>query len=448
MEISRRTFLKIAAGASVATAMPSAALAATRTAATDPPNIIFIMADDLGFADLGCYGQKNIKTPNIDRLAAEGLRFTNFYAGCTVCAPSRSVLMTGQHTGHTTVRGNKSKVTGGRVPLNPDPDDVTVARILKDAGYKTGMTGKWGLGEPGTTGIPNNKGFDEWFGYLNQARAHDYYTDYVWRNEEQYNLPTGTYSHDEFTRFSLEFIADNKEVPFFLYIPYCIPHDDYEVPHLECYADKPWTNTEKIYAAMTTRMDGDIGKIMALLKDLDIDDRTIVFFCSDNGTARRWEGVFDSSGPLRGRKRDMYEGGIRTPMIVRYPGVVQAGQVSDQACDFTDILPTLAEIGDATPPANIDGVSILPTILGQAQDLSDRFLYWEFHEGGFYQAVRWRNYKAIRQGLTGTLELYDLDRDVGERDNIASANPTVVTTIETWLSTARTTSFHWPVPGE
>jgi arylsulfatase A-like enzyme len=417
-------------------------------------NIIFIMADDLGYADLGCYGQKNIKTPNIDRLAAEGTRFTQCYAGSTVCAPSRSVLMTGQHTGHTRVRGNSGKVGGvgpqRRVPLKPE--DVTVAEVLKQAGYATGITGKWGLGEPDTTGIPNRQGFDEWFGYLNQKNAHSYYPPFLWHNEQKQILEGNkegrreVYSHDLVADFALDFIRGRKADPFFLYLPYTIPHAKYEIPSTEPYTDKPWPQNAKVHAAMITRMDRDIGRIMTLLKRLNIDDKTIVFFCSDNGAAQRWEGIFDSSGPLRGRKRDMYEGGIRTPMVVRWPGKVPAGKLNTIAVwYFADVLPTLADLVGAKIPPDIDGISVLPTLLGKKQITDDRFLYWEFFERNFQQAVRWRNYKAVRPAPGKPLELYDLARDLAEKHNIAAQKPKVVARLEKYLATARTESPNWPI---
>ena len=421
----------------------------------DRPNIIFIMADDLGYGDLGCYGQGVIKTPHIDRLAQEGLRFTQCYAGSTVCAPSRSVLMTGKHTGHTTVRGNfgTGGVRGlgggeGRVPLRRQ--DITVAEVLKRAGYVTGMTGKWGLGEPNTTGEPNRQGFDEWFGYLNQRRAHTYYPTFIWRNRERVPLPGNTgeektqYTHDMFTDFALEFMRENQKRPFFLYLPYCIPHARYEIPSMDPYSDRPWRPDEKVHAAMVTRMDRDVGRLLSLLKELGIDRRTIVFFCSDNGAAKRWEKRFDSSGPLRGRKRDLYEGGIRTPMIVRWPGRIKAGTESDQVWYFADVLPTLADIAGAQAPTDIDGVSVLPTLLGQQQDLDQRFLYWEFFERGFQQAVRWRDWKAIRQSPGRPLELYDLAKDIGETQDVANQRPEIIARIETYLKTARSESQNFP----
>ena len=422
--------------------------------AAEKPNIIYVMADDLGYGDLECYGQKHIRTPNIDRLAAEGIRFRQVYAGSTVCAPSRSVLMTGQHTGHTTVRANSGR-TGGvrglggakhRVPLRDE--DVTVAEVLQQAGYVTGMTGKWGIGEPNTTGEPNRQGFDEWFGYLNQRRAHEYFPTFLWRNTKKFALPENEndkkrqYSHDMFTEFALEFIRNNKDRRFFLYLPWCIPHDKYQIPELGPYADKPWKKDEKVHAAMITRMDDDMGKIMALLKDLGIDDRTIVFFCSDNGAARRWGGRFDSSGPLRANKRSLYEGGIRTPMIVRWPGKVPAGRVSDAIWYFPDFLPTAADLAGVRPPAGIDGVSVLPTLTGCEQPLlADRSLYWE---SGARQAARRGKWKAVRAKPGAALELYDLEADPGERNNLAADHPQIVAEFKHFFATARNASPNWP----
>ena len=454
--LNRREFLNIVAGGAAASAISFAGCnsqAAERKKTSKQPNIIFIMADDMGYADLGCYGQKHIKTPNINRLAVEGTRFTQCYTGSTVCAPSRSVLMTGQHTGHTRVRGNSGKVGGvgpqKRVPLKPK--DVTVAEVVKQAGYVTGITGKWGLGEPQTTGVPNRQGFDKWLGYLNQRNAHSYYPPYLWHNEEKQILEKNTngqrkqYSHDLFTDFALNFIRRHKNRPFFLYLPYTVPHAKYEIPSTDPYTDKSWPDDAKVHAAMITRMDADVGRIMMLLKDLAIDSKTLVFFCSDNGAANRWEGIFDSSGALRGRKRDMYEGGIRTPMIVRWPGRVPAGETSDAVWYFADVLPTLAELLGVKPPDNIDGISVLPAILGKKQRTDDRFLYWEFYENGFQQAVRWHSYKAVRTSPGKALELYDVSKDISEQHNIAAENPDIIARIEAYLKTARTDSPNWPV---
>ncbi len=425
------------------------------------PNIIFIMADDLGYGDLGCYGQKQIQTPHLDQMASEGIRFTQVYAGCTVCAPSRSVLMTGQHMGHTRVRGNFGKEGGvrglgggnGRVPLKAE--DVTVAEVLKKAGYRTGMFGKWGLGEPNTTGEPNKQGFDTFFGYLNQRRAHSYYVDYVWHNTDKFELPGNKhgkkqqYTHDLIADHALDFVKANADKPFFCYVPFLIPHSKYEIPDIAPYADQKWSKDAKVHAAMVTRMDRDIGRLFALLKDLKIDEKTIVFLCSDNGAAQQWTGTFDSSGPLRGRKRDMTEGGLRTPMIVRWPGKIGAGATDTQtAWTFADAMPTFAEIAGAEKhvPNTIDGVSVLPSIRGKSQDLNDRMLYWEFYERGFQQAGRWGKWKAIRLNPGEAIQLYDLQADEGERANVAAANPEIVARFEEHFEQARTPSVSWPSP--
>lgn len=434
------------------------------------PNIIFIMVDDMGYGDAGVYGQRLIQTPRIDRMADEGIMFTDVYAGSPVCAPSRSVLMTGRHTGNTTVRGNFGlpghggvPCTGGsaglRVPLTDK--DVTVADVLKQAGYVTGMTGKWGLGEPGTTGIPNLQGFDEWFGLLNQRRAHSHYPEYVWHNMEKVSLEgnTGTttdfaeekyHFHDLITEFALEFIErqSKSDQPFFLYLPYTFPHDRFQISSLEPYAEAAeWPAQARVYASMITALDRDAGRIMDLLKSVGIDKNTIVFFCSDNGAAHRYDGLFDSSGPLRGRKRDLYEGGIRTPMIVWWPGRIKAGSVSDAIWYFADVLPTLAGLAGAEVPAEIDGISVLPSLFGEPQPkLSERPLYWEFYEGGFQQAARRGKWKAVRTNVDQPLELYDLESDIGENNDISGNHPELIAWFEAFMREARTPSPNWPSP--
>jgi arylsulfatase A-like enzyme len=428
------------------------------------PNIIFIQADDLGYGDLSCYGQRKFKTPNIDRLAAEGLRFTQYYAGSTVCAPSRSALMTGQHTGHTRIRGN------ARYPLLPE--DVTVAEVLKatpGAGYKTALIGKWGLGEAGTTGVPNRQGFDYFFGYLNQRHAHNYYPTFLWRNEERVKLRNVVpdedeegsgnstnrvdYTHDLMAEEALKFLERNGGGPFFLYLAFTIPHANneaknkgMEVPDLGEFASEDWPDQEKAKAAMITRMDRDVGRLMASLKKLGIDDNTLVFFTSDNGPHREGGAdpdFFDSNGPLRGIKRDLYEGGIRVPMIARWPKRIKAGAKSDQVWAHWDLLPTVAEIAGVKPPANIDGISMLNALLGRRQR-NHEFLYWEFHERGFSQAARMGDWKAVRKSPDSPLELYDLKNDLGEQNDVAVKHPEVVKKIEDYLKTARTESELWP----
>ena len=433
------------------------------------PNIIFILADDLGYGDLGCYGQKVIQTPNIDKLAAEGMRFTDHYAGSTVCAPSRCCLMTGFHTGHALIRGNAN------VPLRPS--DVTVARLLKGAGYATGIIGKWGLGEAESTGIPNRQGFDYWFGYLNQRHAHNYYPTFLWRNEEQaplknevrdINPPGGVatkrveYSHDLFASEALQFVERNKNKTFFLYLPFTIPHANneagnkgMEVPSFGPYADKSWPEPQKGHAAMITRMDGDIGRLMAKIKELGLDDNTLVMFSSDNGPHKEGGGdpeFFNSSGPLKGYKRALYEGGIRVPLIARWPRRIKAGTVSHHISAFWDFLPTCCELAGIEKPEGIDGISMLPTLLGKPGQAEHEYMYWEFHEQGKRQAVRWGDWKGVRQNVAkdpdGPIELYNLKDDIGEKKNVAAGNPEIVKKIEAYMKAAHVPSEHWPMPGE
>jgi arylsulfatase A-like enzyme len=418
------------------------------------PNIIFILADDLGYGDLGCYGQKQFPTPNIDRIATEGTRFTQAYAGATVCAPSRCSLMTGLHGGHARIRGNAG------VALRPE--DVTVAKVLKDAGYRTGIFGKWGLGDPGSTGLPNQHGFDEWFGYLNQTQAHSYYPDSLWNNDKQQILARNLgvpsqYSHDMFTEKALGFVDRNKANPFYLYLAYTIPHannelgrdtgNGMEVPDDKPFTGRDWPQQEKNFAAMMTRLDRDVGRLMDSLKTSGIDDNTIVFFTSDNGPHR--EGghapeFFHSSGPLRGIKRDLYEGGIRVPMLVRWPGKVRAGATSDFTWAFWDFLPTAAELGGGRAPSGIDGTSVVPALMGRQQKPHE-YLYWEFHEGGFKQAVRMGDWKGVRLGTKSPVELYDVKNDLGEKENVAAAHPDVVARIEKIMSSARVDSPEFPI---
>ena len=423
------------------------------------PNIIFILADDLGYGDLGCYGQKKIKTPNIDRMAAQGVRFRQFYAGSTVCAPSRCALMTGLHTGHCLVRGN------ARVPLRPE--DVTFAKLLHLAGYYTGLIGKWGLGEDGSTGVPNRQGFDYFFGYLNQHHAHNYYPDFLWRNQEKVPVPGNvlikdnvaskrtTYSHDLFTQEALQFIEKNKAKPFFLYLAYTIPHannergkDGMEVPSDAPYTNEKWPQAQKNHAAMITYMDRDIGKLFDRLRELGLDDNTIVFFSSDNGPHREGGGdptFFLSSGLLRGFKRSLHEGGVRVPFIARWPGKIQPGE-TDHIAAFWDVMPTMSEIGRAKTPDKINGLSFAPTLFGKSKEQKQHdFLYWEFHEGGFQQAVRMGKWKAVRSKVGKGLELYDLTADISEKNDIAAQHPQVIERIETYLRTARTESPDWPI---
>jgi arylsulfatase A-like enzyme len=454
---------------------------ATPDAAAQKPNIIFIMADDLGYGDLGCYGQKIIKTPNLDRMAAEGMKFTDFYAGSTVCAPSRCVLMTGKHLGHCSVRGNADPI---RQSLTPD--DLTVANLLKKAGYATGMFGKWGLGEEDTPGLPQLQGFDAFFGYLSQHQAHNYYPEFLWHIEGQSmrqarlrnvlrrdgkpyeKVGAGIaskkvdYSHDLIAAEALKFLDANQDRPFFLYVPLTIPHannegnrltgNGQEVPDFGPYADENWPDQDKGQAAMITRMDADIGRIFARLKKYGIDGRTVVMFTSDNG--HHDEGGhdtdrFDPNGPLRGMKRDLYEGGIRVPMLARWPGRVKASTVSDHIGYFGDLMATAADLAKVETPQGLDSVSFLPTLLGQAsKQKQHEYLYWEFYERGSKQAVRMGRWKAVRAPMfDGPTELFDLDADLGEENNIAPKNPDMVAKMESIMDQAHEHSPNWLVKG-
>ena len=447
------------------------------------PNIIFILADDLGYGEIGSYGQKLIQTPHLDRMAAEGMRFTQFYAGSTVCAPSRSVLMTGLHTGHTRVRGN----AGNANPLAQSlrPGDVTVAKVLKEAGYATALIGKWGLGDEGAAavGLPTRQGFDYFFGYANQHHAHNYYPDFLLRGEEQVKLrnkvASGSadnpvaqrfgvgyanekveYSHDLIAAEGLKWVEQQKDKPFFLYLALTTPHanneagrdlkNGQEVPDFGVYADKDWSEQNKGQAAMISRMDRDIGRLFDLLKKLKLDEHTLIFFSSDNGPHN--EGghtptLFQPSGPLRGMKRSLMDGGIRVPFLARWPGKIKPG-VSSHVGWFADFLATASEVAGAKSPVQTDGLSFLPTLLGQPEKQAKHaHLYWEFHERGFNQAVlmegRW---KAIRLNRTnGPVELYDLAADIGEAQNLATEKPELVARAKGLFVSARNESPDWPI---
>jgi arylsulfatase A-like enzyme len=435
--MKRRLLFAFCTGAAAFTLSFSARAAGTAT----KPNVIFILADDLGYGDLGCFGQKKIKTPNLDRLAVEGMRFTQAYAGTTVCAPSRCALMTGQHTGHCYIRGNKELKPEGQEPM--PADTFTVGHLMKKAGYVTGMIGKWGLGKPDSASTPDKMGFDYFFGYNCQMKAHEYYPEYLWRNTNMVMLDGKTYSHDLMADDSLDFVKKNKDKPFFLYLPFTIPHGKFQVPSQESYANEDWPAQWKNIAAMITRMDKDIGRLMALLKELKIDDHTLVFFASDNGAGYQPK-FFQSSGPLRGWKRDMYEGGLRSPSIARWPGKIKPGVVSEQVWAFWDLMPTLAELTGQKPPANTDGVSILPALL-TGKTFERPPIYFEFHERGFTQAARIGDWKAVRLGTQLPIELYDMKTDIAETRDVSAQHPGVVKRFEEYLKSARTDSELWPI---
>jgi arylsulfatase A-like enzyme len=367
--------------------------------------------------------------------------------------------MTGMHTGHSSIRGNYPFKTEGNLPI-PD-ESVTVAEIFKDKGYTTGMMGKWGLGGPGSVGGPTKQGFDYSFAYLDQRQAHDYYIPYLWKNEEKYvidgnqNGAKGVYSHYLFAEEAFKFIRENEKNPFFLYLPFTIPHGEHVIPSNAPYDTANWTEKQKNYAAMITLMDGDVGKIMDLIKELKLDENTIIFFSSDNGGLRDMVTVFDSNGPFRGIKGDLYEGGIRVPLIVRWPGKIAPGTVSNHVSAFWDFVPTASELIGAKAPENIDGISYLPTLLGGKQPQHE-FLYWEFfnpqtksdEQGNIntisiftQQAVRMGDWKAVRTNLSqypnAPFELYNLKNDIGETKNVATQNPNIIRKIEDYVAGAR-----------
>lgn len=418
------------------------------------PNLIFIMADDQGIGEVGCYGSKVIPTPNIDRLAAEGMKFTRAYSGSAVCAPTRGVLMTGLHTGHSVRRANMSR--NGLIPLAAE--DLTVAEKLKEAGYATGGFGKWGLGNPGTPGIPEKQGFDLWYGYYDQVHAHSFFPTYLVRNsvEEKLagNRPTGTklgkgegsdYSVDLIFDETLRFIETNKDRPFFCYAAWTLPHGDFEVPAIAPeFAGRPWPENVKAHATMLQRLDRDVGTLMRKLAELNLDQNTLVIYTSDNGPAGPGRQTFDGSGGLRGAKRDLHEGGIRAPFIARWPGRIEAGSTSDLLTSHVDWMATACDLAGVKPP-NTDGISIVPSLLGKPQTTKHEHLYWEIYEGPakFQQAVRVGDWKGYRTALRGPLELYDLARDPAERTDIAVKHRNVVSRIEAIMAAEHVRNPNW-----
>jgi arylsulfatase A-like enzyme len=417
-----------------------------------PPNVVFILADDLGLGDVGCYGGTTVPTPNIDRLAAEGLRFTNAYSASAVCAPTRCGLMTGKHMGHASRRANGSR--NGHIPLAPE--EVTVAELAKRAGYATGGFGKWGLGNVGTTGVPEKQGFDVFFGYYDQTHAHNYFPALLIRNSVDVPMPGGNgvpskkgkgdaYSQDVIAEETLKFIETNRERPFFCYVAWTLPHGQFEIPDASAFADKPWDQRIKNHAAMIARLDSDVGRLMATLKELGIDDKTLVLFSSDNGADGPGREQFNGTAGLRGHKRHLYEGGIRAPLIARWPGVIKAGSESDLLTSQVDFLTTACDLAGVEAPSDADGVSIVPTLLGKDQADKHRSLYWEIYEGPhpFQQAVRMDRWKGYRTALDGPLELYDLQRDPHERSNVASKHADVVEQIESIMAEEHVSNPNW-----
>jgi len=447
------------------------------------PNIIFILADDLGYGDLSCYGQQKFSTPNIDRLANQGMLFRQHYAGCTVSAPSRSSLLTGMHTGHTPIRGNKEWKPEGQWPM--PSESFTIAEMLKSRGYTTCAVGKWGLGYIDTEGDPNSQGFDEFYGYNCQSLAHNYYPDHLWHNHDKVILQEndsgkkGAYSADLIHEAAIDFIEKNKGKPFFLYYATTIPHaelaakDDYLKQFLGKYEpEKSFKGTDSgpsfrlgpygsqpdshaAFAAMIKELDDYVGEIIDKLRTLGIEKNTVIIFSSDNGPHMEGGGdpdYFGSNGGLKGHKRDLYEGGIRIPFIVKWQGKIKPGSVSNHVSAFWDIMPTLAEITGAKPPENIDGISFLPSLLGKKHQKEHEYLYWEFHEQGGKMAVRQGNWKAIKLNVDkspgNATELYDLSNDPSEARNIASQNPDIVIKLENIMKQAHTPSTVFPFASE
>jgi arylsulfatase A-like enzyme len=441
-------------------------------AAAPKPNVIYILADDLGYGDLGCFGQKQIKTPNLDRMAKEGLTFTQHYAGSTVCAPSRAALMTGKHVGHLKIRGNTDVLLS--------PKEMTLARLMKNAGYATACIGKWGIGHPPPLDDPALAGFDYFYGYLSMWHAHNHFPDFLFENGQRVDLRNGVmhpathykanqeglvglatnqvdFAPTLFTEQGLAFI-DRQSGPFFLYMAYNTPHANNEapdfghhgmdVPDLGEYAKKKWPDAEKGKAAMITMLDADVGRFLEKLKQKGIAENTLVIFTSDNGPHKEG-GVdpefFHSSGPFRGIKRDLYEGGIRMPTLAWWPGTIQPRRTTDHISAFWDLMPTLAELSGQPVPDDTDGISFLPTLLGRGMQAQHDSLYWEFHESSSKQAVRKGKWKAVRTAPSKPIELYDLEKDRGEKKNVAARHPDVVAEMQELMSRARREDPMWPL---
>lgn len=443
--------------------------------AAEKPNLIWIMADDLGYGELGCYGQKVISTPSLDRMAREGMRFTHFYAGATVCAPSRSVLMTGKHQGHTRVRGNAGRANPSAQALRDG--DTTVADVLRQAGYRTSLIGKWGLGDVGKAeiGLPRKHGFDEFYGFLSQVRAHNHFPDYLWRNEEKvflkndvknigdagggYATKAVEFADDLFADAAINFVTEDQSRPFFLYWCMVVPHANNErtsalrngapVPDFGPYKDKDWPETDKGHAAMVSRLDGYVGRFLDKLRAQKIADKTLVIFTSDNGPHNESNhnlSRFSPSGPLRGIKRSLADGGIRVPTIAWWLKHINPGTVSDHVAYFGDWMATAADLADTRIPSDCDSISFVPALLGKPDEQKEHeFLYWEFHEGGFKQAALFNGrWKGIRRGGPDeAIELYDQKTDIAEKTNVATKYPDIAQLIGQYLSNARNPSPDW-----
>lgn len=433
---------------------------AAEPASASKPNIIFILSDDLAQGDLGCYGQKLIQTPHIDRMATEGTRYTQAYCGTTVCAPSRTSLMTGLHMGHAPVRANRELATEGQLPL--PAGTLTVAELLKREGYATACIGKWGMGMFDTTGSPLQLGFDHFFGYNCQRHSHSYFPEFLYNDDQRFDLPGNdgntkvdgkgaTYAQDLIADETLKWVRARKDRPFFLYYSITLPHAATQINDQGIYKDKPWTEQEKNYAAMVTRLDTDVGRLLALLKELNLDEKTLVMLAGDNGASfppdsplgKRFD---QASNGLRGFKRELYEGGLRNPGIARWPGVVPAARVSDEPWAFWDFLPTCAELSGAKIPASFkpDGFSLVSFLKGAAAPPRDYF-YWELHEGASLQALRWGDWKAVRNGPSKPIEIYNLKTDAAESKSLATEMPELVAKAEAMMAAARADDPDFPM---
>lgn len=434
------------------------------------PNIIFIFADDLGYGDISCYGQEKFETPNIDKLAKEGMKFTQFYSGSTVCAPARSSFLTGLHTGHTAIRGNRSFPPEGQTPL---PDSIiTFVNILQQNGYATAAFGKWGLGYITTSGDPNKKGFDKFYGYNCQSLAHDYYPDHLWDNHQRIDFATkdSIYSADIIHQQALKYLKNTGAKPFFMYLPYTLPHAEVIVPHDSTYhyyirkfGEQPVTAKRRYdgrllgdyprasFAAMMTRLDNYVGEIVKLVHEKGMANNTLIIFTSDNGPHKEGGGdpdFFNSNGMYKGIKRDLYEGGIRVPFIAYWPGKIRSS-VIDKPAALWDLYPTILQLAQIPIMNKIDGISLAPTILDKGKQKQHEYFYWEFHENDGRQAVRWGKWKAIKLSVTKdpdpTIELYDLEKDPGEINNVAAQHPSIVEKMSTFFSAAHQYDPRWPL---
>ncbi len=439
------------------------------------PNVILIVADDLGYGDLGCYGQKLIETPNIDALAKNGIKFTQFYAGTSVCAPSRASLMTGKHTGHTSIQGNFEMMHEGQLPIKEE--EFTIAELFKIAGYKTGGFGKWGLGFIGSEGDPNKQGFDNFYGYNCQRQSHNYFPTHLWDNQKEVKLPNtreklNVYAPTLIQQKALAFLEENQKNPFFLYLPYTLPHAALQIPvgdatlnyYINKFKEKPiaikqWTGSnyqpqaypKAAYATMVSKLDAYVGEVVAKIKTLKLAHNTIIIFTSDNGPHREGgnnPADFNSSGGLRGEKRDLYEGGISVPLVVSWPNGIKENQTTDFVAAFWDFMPTFAKVLKSTVPIATDGLSFLPVLTQKGKQNQHPFLYWEFHEDGGKQAVRAGKWKAIKLDViknpTNSLQLYNLEKDTSEQNDISKQHPHIVRRLSKIIEQQHTENSNFP----